>query len=342
MTIPRKGYAKFDAVFTFQITWTPSNPTGAEDVNDEVLTVNGPDGSDEGDTAANEVGSSDGSTTTETVVAHNLAPGTYHALACGFVNSTPQDYHGTLTVQTVARSATASLRVRECARSRVLRVRPGRPAARRGRAADRDRPRRPHLHLRADRLLGRRGLRAGLDRRRRPVPPPRHAAARTAGSRRRRRLRARDRRDEERARPLPVRIRRSRRAVRFRDVDVRRTTATASRRLGADANGGITSNGAAADRQWMTFLDDHTVLLSWNQQAPRNVVVQTLDRRRSHLLADHVDRCAGSGVPGADALHPVLRRRLHAVDEGRAGEPRRLARSRRDVDRLQGRLAARP
>src|SRR5207244_11738046 len=43
---------------------------------------------------------------------------------------------------------------------------------------------------------------------------------------------------------------------------------------GADANGGITSNGVAADRQWMTFTDDHTVLLSWNQQEPRNVVVQ--------------------------------------------------------------------
>ena len=85
-----------------------------------MLTVNGPDGSDEGDTATSEVGSSDGSTTTETVVAHNLAPGTYHALACGFVNSTPQDYTGTLTVQTVARSATASLAVRRRAGARVL------------------------------------------------------------------------------------------------------------------------------------------------------------------------------------------------------------------------------
>jgi hypothetical protein len=43
---------------------------------------------------------------------------------------------------------------------------------------------------------------------------------------------------------------------------------------GADVNGGVTSNGALADRQWMTFTDDHTVLLSWNQQQPRNVVVQ--------------------------------------------------------------------
>src|SRR5689334_7825942 len=30
LTIPRKGYDRFDATFTFQISWTPSNPTGDE------------------------------------------------------------------------------------------------------------------------------------------------------------------------------------------------------------------------------------------------------------------------------------------------------------------------
>jgi hypothetical protein len=46
---------------------------------------------------------------------------------------------------------------------------------------------------------------------------------------------------------------------------------------GPNGNGvpGATSKGALADRQWMTFVDDHTVLLSYNQQQPRNVVVQT-------------------------------------------------------------------
>src|SRR5436309_12940032 len=33
VTVPRKGYDRFDAVFTFQITWTPSNPTGDESLN---------------------------------------------------------------------------------------------------------------------------------------------------------------------------------------------------------------------------------------------------------------------------------------------------------------------
>lgn len=35
-----------------------------------------------------------------------------------------------------------------------------------------------------------------------------------------------------------------------------------------------TARGAGADRQWLTFLDDKNVLLSYNQQVPRNVVVQ--------------------------------------------------------------------
>src|SRR5437870_5909310 len=60
VTTPRKGYDRIDATFTFKITWTPSNPTGAEDINDEVLTVNSADNGDPGDTASSEVGSSDG------------------------------------------------------------------------------------------------------------------------------------------------------------------------------------------------------------------------------------------------------------------------------------------
>src|SRR5206468_2698914 len=42
---------------------------------------------------------------------------------------------------------------------------------------------------------------------------------------------------------------------------------------GLDLAGGATTEGALADRQWMAFTDDHTVLLSYNQQEPRNIVV---------------------------------------------------------------------
>ena len=107
---PAQGLRPFDATFTFQITWTPSNPAGDEQLNDEVLTVNSPDNQDDGDTATSELGSSDGGTTTETVVGHNLSPGTYHALACGYVNSTAQALQGTLTIETIARAASTSLK----------------------------------------------------------------------------------------------------------------------------------------------------------------------------------------------------------------------------------------
>ena len=40
---------------------------------------------------------------------------------------------------------------------------------------------------------------------------------------------------------------------------------------------GFTDEGALADRQWMTFVDPDTVLLIYNQQQPRNVVVQRSD-----------------------------------------------------------------
>ena len=48
------------------------------------------------------IGSSDTSNTTEAVSQQNLAAGTYTAQACGFVNTTAQDYTGKLTITTVA------------------------------------------------------------------------------------------------------------------------------------------------------------------------------------------------------------------------------------------------
>jgi len=274
VTVPRKGYAKFDAAFTFQIAWTPSNPTGAEDVNDEVLTVNGPDGSDEGDTAASEVGSSDGSTTSETVVAHNLAPGTYHVLACGFVNSTPQDYHGALTVETIPRSASASL---ASANAQGLAFSASVPADPQRDEAE------PLIEIGRDGHIytcGPTGFSAAAD----------YAQVSTDGG------------DQFHLLGTPPRGQQGlggggdcalatgvtknafgHYQYAYAGLGALSGFATSTSAndghsiatLGADVNGGLTSNGAGADRQWMAFLDDHTVLLSWNQQAPRNVVVQS-------------------------------------------------------------------
>ncbi len=94
ITAPAGGYTAVSATFTFQISWTPGTPT--EDTADEILTVIAPDGS--------EIGSSDGSSTTETVTATNLPSGLYRVLACGFVNLAPQSYNGRLVVRTTAAS----------------------------------------------------------------------------------------------------------------------------------------------------------------------------------------------------------------------------------------------
>ena len=92
INVPAGTYGTLNATFTFSITWTPGTPT--EDTADEILTVLDPSG--------NEVGSSDGGSTTETVTAPNLGSGTYRVLACGFVNPLPQPYSGKLVVTTSA------------------------------------------------------------------------------------------------------------------------------------------------------------------------------------------------------------------------------------------------
>src|SRR5919201_2017921 len=92
ITVPAGVYSSLNATFTFSITWTPGTPT--EDTADEILTVLDPTG--------NEVGSSDGGSTTETVTAPNLGGGTYRVLACGFANALAQPYSGKLTVTTSA------------------------------------------------------------------------------------------------------------------------------------------------------------------------------------------------------------------------------------------------
>jgi hypothetical protein len=83
-------YDTINASFTFNITWTPAS--GDASTNDLILTLIGPDGL--------EIDSSDGGAPTETVVANNLAAGTYRAVVCGFLNTSVQPYAGTLTITT--------------------------------------------------------------------------------------------------------------------------------------------------------------------------------------------------------------------------------------------------
>jgi hypothetical protein len=98
------AYDVIDAAFKFQITWTPNSADVA--TSDLILTVIGPDGE--------EVDSSDGGSPSETVNANNLPAGDYHVLVCGFANAplppaTSQPYDGKLEVTTTARTTEPSL-----------------------------------------------------------------------------------------------------------------------------------------------------------------------------------------------------------------------------------------
>lgn len=92
ITVAPGTYDTVNADFIFQINWTPSS--GDITTSDLILSLVGPDGL--------EIDSSDGGTPSETVVASNLAAGTYRVLVCGFLNIAAQPYGATLTVTTGA------------------------------------------------------------------------------------------------------------------------------------------------------------------------------------------------------------------------------------------------
>src|SRR5690349_3588826 len=99
---PSGGYRSVAMTATFSIHWAQ-----ADNIHDEVLTVVNKNvkptggGEQEGQTS-NEVGSSDGSSNTETVTGNNLPTATYGALACGFLNPMPTPYTGKLVITTKA------------------------------------------------------------------------------------------------------------------------------------------------------------------------------------------------------------------------------------------------
>src|SRR5438876_2454127 len=260
VNVPSGAYDSIDATFAFSITWVPP---GAEEVADEILTVIGPDG--------DEVGSSDGSSTTEKVVGINLPPGNYRVLACGFINAAPQAYTGKLEVTTSARAAEQSL---PSAPAQGLQFSAATPAD-----LQRDESE-PLVTIDAAGNIytcGPTGFSNAAD----------YAQVSTDGG------------DQFHLLGTPPRGQQG--AGGGGDCVV--ATGQTPNGLGnfqyayaglgpltgfatstSPNNGhnfttsafgaGETDEGGLADRQWMTFLDDHTVLLSYNQQQPRNTVVQ--------------------------------------------------------------------
>jgi hypothetical protein len=89
VNVPAGAYDTVDAAFKFTITW-------GDALHDEILTVVDPQGE--------EVDSSDGGSNVETVNANNLPAGNYTVLACAFAALVPVNYSGKLEVTTTART----------------------------------------------------------------------------------------------------------------------------------------------------------------------------------------------------------------------------------------------
>ncbi|MDX6479543.1 MAG: hypothetical protein QOG85_53 [Gaiellaceae bacterium] len=269
--VPTAGYTGLKTTFTFQISWTPANPAGAEDINDEILTVVSNEGDDADSTGTREIGSSDHSDTTETVVATNLAPGDYVALACGFVNSVPQPYTGTVTVTSVAAASTTvpSASAQGLAFSAAVPADPQRDEAEPLIVSDR-----AGLIY----TCGPTGFSQGADYAQVSTDggdqfhllgtPPRGQQTLGGGG------------DCALATGAAPNVQGHYQyaytglgALSGFSTAISPDNGHTLTPAGVDTTGGVTSNGALADRQWMTFTDDHTVLLSYNQQQPRNAVV---------------------------------------------------------------------
>jgi uncharacterized repeat protein (TIGR01451 family) len=255
--VPAGAYDTLDAKFKFTITWADAS-------FDEILTVLDPQG--------DEVGSSDGGSNVETVVANNLPPGHYTVLACPFLATAPVNYTGELEITTTARTIEPSL--------------PSAPANglafSAAVASDNQRDQSEPL-LEIDKAgnvydCGPTGFSNAAD----------YAQVST------------DHGDQFHMLGTPPRgqqsgggggdcglafgtTKNSRGNYQYAYTGLGPLTGFAtstspnngqSLATGGPFGNGITDEGGGADRQWMTFVDDHTVLLSYNQQQPRNVVVQ--------------------------------------------------------------------
>ncbi len=262
INVPAGTYQTVNASFAFSISWNPGTPT--EDTADEILTVLAPDGS--------EVGSSDTASTTETVNATNLPAGKYTVLACGFNNELPQDYSGKLVVKTTSASSESSL---PSADARGLKFSAAVPAD-----VQRDEAE-PLMETGKDGRIytcGPTGFSNisdyaqvstdGGDQFHMLGTPPRGQQGAGGGG------------DCGIALGVNKNIENNYQYA-YTGLGpltgfVTSTSEDNGHRLatGGPFGNGVTDKGGGADRQWMTFTSAKDVLLIYNQQEPRNVVVQ--------------------------------------------------------------------
>lgn len=277
VNVPPGTYDTVEARFRFSITWADAG------TSDEILTVLAPDGT--------EVGSSDGGSNVETVSATNLPAGNYTVLACSFLSPVPVNYEGRLELTTAAHlndiipsapanglafsAAVASDNQRDQAEPLLEIDKDGRvyDCGPTGFSNFSDYAQVSTDHGDQFHMLG--------------TPPRGQQSAGGGGD-------------------CGLAFGTSRNARGFYQYAytglgpltgfATSTSANGGQSLasGGPAGNGNTDEGAGADRQWMTFVDDHTVLLSYNQQQPRNVVVQ---RSTDGGLTYQVDSARAARTP---------------------------------------------
>ena len=266
LNVPASAYANVSASFTFSIHWTPA--TGQETLNDEVLTVMNTDGTGEGGS----LGSSDTSNTTETVTGTNIQAGHYEVQACGFANTTPQPYTGSLVIRTSRPGGETSL---PAAPANGLAFSPSV-------AADPQRSEsEPLIETGPDGrtyTCGPTGFSNASDYAQESTDggdqfhllgtPPRGQQGIGGGGDCAINL-AKDRNSDGNFQYAYAGLGALTGFTTTTSADNGHTLLNA----GPDGNG-ITDTGALTDRQWNVFTDAQTVLLSYNQQEPRNIVVQ--------------------------------------------------------------------
>ncbi|MGI8701358.1 MAG: hypothetical protein ACR2JU_09160 [Nocardioidaceae bacterium] len=266
--VPAGVYDSLTATFDFSITWTP-NVT--EDTSDEILTV-----VRQPTTAGDsEVGSGDTSQTTERVTASDLVQATYEVQACGFVNAAPQHYTGKLVITTASGSGETSLPsapANGLAFSASVAADPQRDEAE------------PLIESAPDGrtyTCGPTGFTSASDYAQVSTDggnqfhllgtPPRGQQATAGGG------------------DCAIALAPQKNALgnyqyAYAGLDALNgfTTSTSADNGHTLLNSGPQGNGTQdtgvlADRQWVTFVDSDSSLLSYNQQEPRNIVVQRSD-----------------------------------------------------------------
>lgn len=264
VAVPAGAYNAVSASFAFSITW---QPVADETTSDEILTVVGPN--------ASEVGSSDTSNTTEMVTATDIQAGAYKVQACGFVNTAPQPYSGKLVLKTTSRTAETPL---PPAPAQGLAFSPSVAAD-----AQRDEAE-PLIETAFDGhtyTCGPTGFSAASD----------YAQVSTDGGNQFHLMGTPPRGQQSLGGGGDCGLalapeKNSSGSYQYAYSGLGPLTGFATSTspdngktllsIGPQGNG-LQDTGVLADRQWMTFLDEDSVLLSYNQQQPRNIVIQRSD-----------------------------------------------------------------